>query len=154
MPVDSVIEERRKELEAELSGDITKSDTIARWTHRLAIFLMMIALGASGVAGAGGIAEFLPAKIVGGLALIPAGTAILVNTFKLQAKSSWHYRRSVALNSLRSRLRYQLPVEVTADQVARIAKDRDEINSRMQAEWEQAFVLNWTQFKSPPSHGS
>ena len=121
-------------------------------THWLAIAFMLIALICSGLAGIGGIAEILPARWIGVLALVPAATAIVATTFKFQGRSSWHYRKSDALNALRSRLLFQLPVQPSADNVAAVAKARDELTDRMQAEWDKEFVFNWAAFHPPPRH--
>jgi hypothetical protein len=42
--------------------------------------------------------------------------------------------------------------EPSADNVAAIAKARDDLIKQMQAEWDKAFVFNWAAFSPPPPH--
>jgi hypothetical protein len=150
--IDPELKARRDRLETEFDKLIAISDLRAKQTHWVAIYLMIIALGCGAVAGAGGLGEFLPQKVLGVLALFPPAIAIAVSQFKPQARSGWHYRKSDGLNALRSRLMYQLPIEPNADQIAAIAKAKDDLIERMQVEWDNEFQFTWTAFSVPPAH--
>jgi hypothetical protein len=152
MTIEPEIQARIRRLTQELDALIKPSGERAMQTHWLTIGFMLIALMCSGLAGIGGIAGFLPKTLIGILALVPVAVAIAAMTFKPQARSSWHCRKSDALNSLRSRLLYQLPVQPSADNVAAIARARDELIEQMQAEWDKEFGFNWAAFSAPPAH--
>jgi hypothetical protein len=152
MATDPEIRDRIQHLAQELNDGIKPSDERATQTHWIAIGLMSVALACSALAGLGGIAGFLPKALIGILAVVPGAVAIAATSFKFQARSSWHYRKSDALNALRSRLLYQLPVQPSADNVASIAKARDELIEQMQAGWDKEFVFNWTAFNPPAAH--
>jgi hypothetical protein len=47
------------------------------------------------------------------------------------------------MDALRSRLSYQLPEEPTVDNIAAIAKARDNLNDQMQQEWERTITVSW-----------
>jgi hypothetical protein len=111
---------------------------------------MIVALLCAAIAGVGGLTQTLSQTALGVLALIPAGIAITVAQFKFQGRSSWHYRKSNEFDALRSRLKFQGPVELTADHIAEIAKDRTLLKDRMQEEWDKEFEFNWTAFHAPP----
>jgi hypothetical protein len=144
------LESRREGLEQELLAQIKREGLRATQTHWIAIVLMIAALCCGAIAGVGGLTETLSKTALGVLALIPAGIAIAVAQFKFQGRSSWHYRKSNEFDALRSRLKYQLPTEFTADNIAAIAKDRDLLIKRMQDEWDREFQFNWTAFHAPP----
>jgi hypothetical protein len=144
------LESRKKDLEQELLAEIEREDLRATQNHWIAIVLMIVALLCGAIAGVGGLTQTLSQTALGVLALIPAGIAIAVAQFKFQGRSSWHYRKSNEFDALRSRLKFQLPVELTADHIAAIAKDRALLKDRLQEEWDKEFEFNWTAFHAPP----
>jgi hypothetical protein len=150
MPNDVELQARRDGLEKELIAQIDRESRRATQTHWIAIVLMVGALACGAIAGVGGLTEMLSKTALGVLALIPAGIAIAVSQFKPQGRSSWHYRKSNEFAALRSRLIYQLPPDFSADQIAAIAKARDDLIKRMQDEWDKEFQFNWTAFHSTP----
>jgi hypothetical protein len=144
MPPTLEIERRIKELSAELTSHGTRTYRGGRYNHRAALALMLLGLGCNVAAAILGIFYDKSGKLVGGLAAIPPLIAFVSTRLKLEGKSSWHYRKSNGLNALRSRLLYQLPESPTFDQVAAIAKARDELNEKMQIERDTNLSFDWT----------
>ena len=87
------------------------------------------------------------AQHTGAIAFIPGAVAVIAATMKFEGKSNWHYRKLYGLNSLKSRLLYELPFEPSVDHVAAISKERRELITEMEREWEAVLSLSWSQFK-------
>lgn len=120
----------------------------------MSVLFMVGALGCSVAAAVLGFFTQVPSKVVGGIAVLPALITFVAVNLKFEAKNSWHARLYDGLNTLRSRLMYQHPEVPTLDQVARIALERDELEIKMQAEWDRSLLLNWTGLSSKhPSGG-
>jgi hypothetical protein len=108
---------------------------------------MIVAVSASVVAGIGGLSTFFPSQVTGAIALVPAAIALLASNLKFHDKSNWHFERERELDALRSRLLFQLPEAPTPDNVAAIAKARDDMEARMNKEWKDKFTLNFAAFR-------
>lgn len=80
---------------------------------------------------------------VGGFAAVTPVIAFIATNVKFDGKSSWHYRKRDALNALRSRLDFQQPEDVTADNIASLAADRDKLDAKMQKEFDEHLAFNW-----------
>ena len=106
--------------------------------------LMVLALGCSVLAATLGFFTKTPSHIVGGIAILPPLIAFVAQNLKCEAKNSFHARRVDGLKGLRSRLLYRIPEPPTFDQVAKIAKDRDELEVKMQTEWDNTLLLKWS----------
>ena len=145
--MDDQLNSRKVQLRQELEIAITSVQRRAKRAHWLGICLMLTALICSLGTGIAGLTALLGQKVLGALALVPGAAAIAASRFRLQARSNWHHRKYNALNALRSRLLYQMPVEPTADQIAAIAKERDSLNEQMQAQWQKEVASDWTDFK-------
>ena len=135
-------------LERELDQEIQRAHTRAAADYWIAVFLMVLTISSSFIAGIGGISKWLGSEVVGVLALIPGAIALLVSYLKYQGKSSYHYRKAHKLKALKSKLRLQLSEEPTADQIAAIARDRDQLLIAMNNEWDEKFSLTWTAFEA------
>jgi hypothetical protein len=149
MAMDTPVRARKDQLEAELDLDILRTNRRAIWAHWFAFLMMIAALLSSMIAGLGGLSSVLPKLLIGFLALLPGVFAVAAIQFKPQERSSYHYRKVNALNSLRSRLLYQQPAEPTLDQIAAVARERDSEMKRLQEEWDRGFQLNWAGFLPP-----
>ena len=147
MSVSPEIQNRRDELLKELDEGIRHAAVRAKVNYWIAICLMLGALVSSAGAGIGGILLGWSAKLTGGLALLPGILALFATTLRFEGKSNWQYRKMYALAALKSRLRLQLPETPSADNIASIAKDRDELTVRMQKEWDKEFALSWSAFQ-------
>jgi hypothetical protein len=135
---------RKLALHAELKERCRNELLWARWNHGMSLLFMGVALGCGVLAGVLGFFTTVSSKVVGGIAVIPTLTAYVAVNLKFELKNSWHARLYDGLNTLRSRLMYQLPEVPTLEQVARIASDRDELEIKMQAEWDRSLLVNWT----------
>jgi hypothetical protein len=145
---------RKRALTQELDGQIAYSENKAICNHWISLILMLVALGCSVTAAIIGIFLSVSSKIVGGIALLPPLIAYGVVNMKFDGKSSWHYRKSKMLSSLRSRLLYQQPEAPTVDNIAAIARERDELDLKMQAEWDKTLVFNWSGMSNRQDGGS
>ena len=98
------VRNRIDELRRELDDAIENAKIRAKGDYWISFFLMLIALGASAVAGIGGLSEKFGSQLTGSLALIPGAIAVLASNLKFQQKSNWHYRRCRASLTLKSKL--------------------------------------------------
>lgn len=137
---------RIDELRRELDDAIENAKIRAKGDYWISFFLMLIALGASAVAGIGGLSEKFGSQLTGSLALIPGAIAVLASNLKFQQKSNWHYRRCRASLALKSKLVLQLPETPTVDDVATLAAERDAMEVSMEREWVEKFSLNFAEF--------
>ena len=155
MENESEVANRKDALYRELRNRCDAELLWARANHVMSLVFMGLALGCSIAAAVMGF--FFPqigSKAVGGIALLPALIAYVAGTLKFEGKNSWHARLYDGLNTLRSRLLYQLPDPPSIDQIARIASERDQLEIQMQAEWDRALLLSWTGVvrQNPPGH--
>jgi hypothetical protein len=138
---------RKKALLKELETDIAASYRYANMHHQISGCLMLVALGCSVGAFVGGVWGRVDGKTLGGLAGLSPLIAFLAVNLKLEAKSSWYFRINDAFSSLRSRLEYQIPEIPTVEDVAMIAKDRENVKSAMQKEWDRGLAFDWSVFE-------
>jgi hypothetical protein len=134
---------RKTALEKELSDEIRRANFSAYANHWLSVGFMVIALLCSVVAATLGVFTQTSAKVVGSIAVLPQLIAFVASNLKFEAKNSWHARRFDGLSKLRSRLLYQLPASPTLEQIAAIAKDRDDLETKLQGEWDKTLLLKW-----------
>jgi hypothetical protein len=113
--------------------------------------VLILSLGCSAAAAISGIGFLVSPRIVGTIAILPPLIAYLATSFRLSVRENWYYRKSVALEALRSRLLYQLPEEPTADNVAAIAAARDKLVTDMQQEWYETITKGILDFKAYPA---
>jgi hypothetical protein len=138
------IDERIRDLQTRLQGAADTERLRGRALHFLAHTAIAIALGASAVAGIGGVLFHLDSRIIGGFALIPGIASVVANSLKLQPKANFHFRKKNSLVGLERRLVYELPEEPSADNVAAIAKAWTELDTRTHDAWENDFVYDWS----------
>lgn len=143
MPLSQEVIERVSKLDSELKASSAKAYGLARSAYLWSQFLFILALCCSVAAAICGIVFNISPKIVGGIAALPPLIAFIAINVKLEARSSWHYRKSYALDALHSRLIYQLPENPTVDNVAAIARDRDKVITDMEREWDQTITVSW-----------
>jgi hypothetical protein len=143
----------RKELEATIEHYRRR----VRRLYQINVTLMTLTILASTLAGIAGLTGFLGAKAVGVIALVPAYISLFATTLKLQGKGNSHYRRKDALQLLRRRLIYEIPLNPTETDVKEISRAWSVLTDRMNDEWEQSLQFDWahfpTGFKASPSGG-
>lgn len=135
---------RRDALVRELESDIWRELWLARSCHWGSLLFLFSLLAASVLAGALGFFTNTPSKTIGGIAILPPLIAYVAVNVKLEAKNSWHARMVDGLRRFRSRLVYELPEFPALEQIAEIAKKRQEFEEIMQAEWDKTLLVDWT----------
>jgi len=140
------VETRRDTLRALIISSISDENRNGNVDYYIALAFMIITLLASALAALGGLALGFTAKVTGFIALFPGIIAFAETQIKLQGKANWHYRKRNELETIRQRLDYQLPTNITADNIAAISRSLSEITLAMQKEWEDKFSLNWMSF--------
>ena len=160
---DPEVSARKAALAQELEAEIRKYFGFAKSAYLWLQGLFILSLCCSALAAILGLFLGVPGKIVGGIAALPPIIAFVAVNLKLQARSNWHYRKSYALDALRSRLLYQLPANPTVDDIAAIAKARDDNNDAMEREWQGTMETSFADMlkqrpmphsiESPPNQG-
>lgn len=153
MPLSEEVKSRKDSLLGELETAIRKAHTNGKSAYLWSQFLFICALSSSVVATAVGLFADVSAKTVGGIAALPPLIAFIGVNLKLESRSRWHYEKEYVMDALRSRLRYQLPEEPSADDIAAIASERDKQNARLEEKWQETNVISWIDLlkaKKPP----
>lgn len=96
-----------KSLKDTLDEEVTKHRRHARKNYRSAYSLSMLAILASAVAGLSVARELFSTTVLAILSAIPAFVLMLSERLKLEPKSTWHWKKSYALQSLLSQLEYE-----------------------------------------------
>lgn len=142
----SAFQTKADELAGILKVDARNEHLRARTNHWTGMTLMITAILASAFAGLGGLSTKLGAQTVGAIALIPGAFALLSTTIKFDGRAMWHYRKKRELDALWRRLKFEMPVPPTADQVALISSERSALDKKLDTEWEREFALGWGWF--------
>ena len=142
------IDERIEHLRAALKTADNRENMHAHRDHWLAVLLMMLMLGASAIAGAGGLFFGLDSRYTGGIALIPGIVSVIAAGFKFDARANFHRRKRHALNALMRRLMYELPEQPTAKDVGEVSSEWSTIDAVFQQEYEK-LSLDWKIFRGP-----
>lgn len=137
------LEKRRDRLAEILERHATQTRRRARWNHRTSMTLMVLSVLCSVTAAGLGFFTSQSSRLVGGIAILTPLIAYVAVNLKLEGKASWHHRKSNALRALGSRLRYELPEEPTAAEIAEVSKAYDALNVTMQREWDATLSFNW-----------
>src|ERR1700675_1815415 len=123
MPTSDAITKRINDLDAELLAVAAREKSLAKSAYLWSQGLFIAALLCSVAAAICGLFFNISGKIVGGIATLPPIIAFVATNLKLEARSSWHYKKYYVLQALHSRLVFQLPENPTADNVSSIAID-------------------------------
>jgi hypothetical protein len=142
----SALQTKANELAGILKVDLRNELLRARTNHWTGMMLMILAILASVFAGVGGLSTKLGAQTVGAIALIPGAFALLSTTIKFDGRAMWHYRKKRELDALWRRLKFEMPVPPTADQIALISSERSALDKKLDTEWEKEFALGWGWF--------
>jgi len=110
------------------------------------LLLMALALSCSSGAVVAGF-FFSSGKVAGGLALLPTLIAFMVLNLRLDERKDWHSRKHRELEALRYRLRYQIPDNPTADQIAAIAEAFTALNLKFMDQFKTTCEFNWNNLK-------
>lgn len=129
---------RREMLAADLSKMISHYQSLGKSNYFTAYCISLISVGASLIAGIGGLSLKSP-LLFAFVAFIPAAVAIIAASFKLQDRANWHYRKKDALNGLRNSLLFELPDPPTCESIAIISRQLTDLNVTMSRDWEQSF---------------
>ena len=141
-----LIQKRVASLSSELENTINHYRRLAKETYRLKAALMVLTVGFSLVGGIAGLSEVIGAKLAGMLALLPGLLAVFSTTMRFQAKANQHYRRKDALEILRHRLLYELPLSPTEADIAAVSQEWGELTNQMNDEWERSLQFDWAHF--------
>jgi hypothetical protein len=142
----STLQTKADELAGILKADGHNEHLRARINHWTGMTLMISAILASAFAGLGGLSAKLGAQTVGAIALIPGAFALLSTTIKFDGRAMWHYRKKRELDALWRRLKFEMPVPPTADQIALISSERSVLDKKLDTEWEKEFAMGWGWF--------
>ena len=142
----STLQTKADELAGILKVDRRNEHLRARTNHWTGMTLMIMAILASAFAGLGGLSAKLGAQTIGAIALIPGAFALLSTTIKCDGRAMWHYRKKRELDALWRRLKVEMPVPPTADQIALISAERSALDKKLDTEWEKEFALGWGWF--------
>lgn len=143
MPISDALAHRINELDSEMMAVAAKERGLATSAYLWSQGLFILALVCSVAAAVCGIFFDVSAKVVGGIAALPPLIHFCASNLKLDARFGWHYRKYYAMVALHSRLRFQLPEEPTADNVAAIAKDRDHIVEVLEDDWKKTAATSY-----------
>ena len=149
MTLSAELEKRRERLAEVLDRHALQTRKRARWNHRTAMALMVLSVLCSVTAAGLGFFTSQSSRLVGGIAILTPLIAYVAVNLKLEGKASWHHRKSNALRALCSRLRYELPEEPTAEEIANVSKAYDALNVVMQREWDATLSFNWRGLNRP-----
>ena len=143
------LEKRRDQLTEILERHAIRTRQRARWNHRTSMTLMALSVLCSVTAAGLGFFTSQSSRLVGGIAILTPLIAYVAVNLKLEAKASWHHRKCNALLALSSRLRFELPEEPTAEQIAAVSQGYDAVNLAMQREWDATLSFNWSGLRRP-----
>lgn len=143
---DQQIRERVALLSSNLKDAGDHYRRLAKRTYRLNAAIMVLTVGLSLVGGIGGLTGVIGARLAGAFALLPGLLAVFSTTMKFQAKANQYYRRKDALQLLRNRLLFELPVSPNEADVAAISHEWGELTNRMNDEYERSLQFEWANF--------
>jgi len=136
----SEVQKRIAALNQELKDAARDQSRFAKRAYLSSQFLLGSSLSCSIAAAICGIVFHVRTETVGAIAALPPLIAFIASNLKLDLRENWYYRKTAILETLRSRLLYQLPEVPTVDNVAAIAAARDKLEVEMQAEWYQTIT--------------
>ena len=142
------IEERMQDLRNRLEAGKNRENRIAHRNHFLAVLAMALMLGASALAGVGGIFFGLDSRATGALALIPGVVSVMATAVKFDVRANYHRRKRISLDALLRRLLYELPEHPTADDLGTISSEWTAIEKATQKEYEK-IAFDWRIFRRP-----
>jgi hypothetical protein len=140
MTQSSEVQKRIVALDGELKDAARQQSRYARRAYCSSQLLIGLSLSCSITAAICGIVFHVSPEIVGGIAALPPLVAFIASNLKLDLRENWYYRKTSVLETLRSRLLYQLPEVPTVDNVAAIAAARDKLEIEMQTEWYETIT--------------
>jgi hypothetical protein len=136
----TTIQKRGDELALSFRADHKKYLWLGRANYHSALAIRWLASAAGLLAGILGLAKVLEGPTVGAI----AGTGGLLLAFgrdlQLQQKANWHYTRAEAALRFLNRLKFQLPLNPTAEDISTLAKDYDDFNENMTRQWDQRIA--------------
>jgi hypothetical protein len=150
-----ILEDRKAQLIAEIQHDRDRYLRNARYNYFGAQVMSWGSLAATSVAALLGIIPYFTVDktVVGVLAAL--STALVAASQKLgfQQKANWHYRKVDQLRTLERRLQFELPISMSADNVAAISRAVSAVDSGMSKEWED-MQHDATEPRQAPEHNS
>src|SRR5438067_811541 len=129
------LRKRKEGIDASLEKDIVFEKRLGRLNYWLLNAFVAISLGSTVAAALGGLFFDWDKKLIGGLAAVPALLAFTATQLKFRYKSEWHYRKSLALANILSRLRLQTSLLPMQDEIKGLDEERWDINKALEDEW-------------------
>jgi hypothetical protein len=133
------IDRRRKALETELEGECKVTHCMARKLEGRISFFFWLQMIAGGTASLLGLTRFdwVAAWMVSLVAAVATACTVVVRESKWRDRANWFYTRRDKAHALLCRLRYEMPIQITKDNLAAISEDyrreREALGLRMAA---------------------
>ena len=141
-------DDRYASLKESLEDQVAFSEGRATLNRHAMTALTVIGLGCTVTAAVVGIFSLGTEKTVGGIAALPAVIAGIAQALKLEAVSSWHYRKGVMTRILLRRLRFEGPDPMTTEYISSISAAFNSMDQLMAEEWKQKIS------EQPPQHAA
>jgi hypothetical protein len=136
--------ERAQSLHDELDRAARHYRRVARLNYHFSLLLVWASIVASAAIAIGGILFDASGKVLGVIALVPAIATLINSVYQPQARANWHYKKRDRLNALSRRLRYKLPVDPTADNIAAVSNDWQKLDQEMDELWQKNIAIDWS----------
>jgi hypothetical protein len=133
------VNRRREALEKDLEKERITADRNARWLEACISVLFWIQMIAGGIASLLGLTrlDWVAPWMVSVIAAVATASAIVVRQAKWREKANWWYALRDSVRALLYRLRYEMPEQITLDNVAAISREfreqRGKLGDRMAA---------------------
>lgn len=134
------LEGHRAKLTRELEGEIADARRRGKRNYYAAYGLKLAALISSIAAGALGIAELAPSKVVGIIAFIPSAAVLLSQELKLQQKANFCYGAAAAFRKIRAKCEFGREGD---DSVADLALETAQLQEQLNQDWDARLNFAW-----------
>jgi hypothetical protein len=114
---------RRDQLAKELDDVRSKSDKVARSLERRLTFLFWLQLATGATATLLGLTGFEGPRVVGTIAGIATGCAVVARETRWREKAHWFYTRREIAHGLLNRLRFEMPYPITLEKVTEVSSE-------------------------------
>jgi hypothetical protein len=138
------MKERLASLHQELDRTVHFYRRRGRSANWFSLLLVVAGLLASIIIAIGGILFDLSSKFLGTLALVPSAAMLINSVIQPQARSDWNYAKKDRLNALRRELLYELSDPPHPEELKRISREWNIIDSEMNVAWHQTIAIDWS----------
>ena len=94
-------------LEGQIERELQQHDRLATASDRAARVLSAVAILSSIVAGLSVAAQWFSGKWLAVLSTLPAAMLVMIDVFRLEERSVWHYEKTYGLRALLNQLRFE-----------------------------------------------